>query len=103
MENTKTTSTKATLIVPASAIDACKADFNGLVFNEYENASNELFYVTSGWFFDTELDFIANEAEWKKKLKFGEVEQILAELGLTKKQEPEIVVLDEAMQEASDV
>ncbi len=82
MENTKTTSTKATLIVPASAIDACKLDFNGLVFTEYENANGELFYVTSGWFFDTELDFIANEAEWKKKLKFGELEQILAGLGL---------------------
>jgi len=103
MENTKTTSNKATLIVPASSIVACKVDFQGQVFNEYENANGELFYVASGWFFDTELDFIANEAEWKKKLKFGEVEQILAELGLTKKQEPEIVVLDEAMQEASDV
>lgn len=39
-------------------------------------------YVSSGHFFNTELDTIVNEATWQKVVRFGDAVVALADLGL---------------------
>ena len=92
-----TSSTFSTIAVPADAQAAAQADMPGFFTAPYSADGREpaTHYVSSGYFLDSELDFIVNDATWKKKVKFGDASQALADLGLqpvvpVETQEPEI-------------
>lgn len=68
------TSTFATVIVAAADQAAAQADLPGHFTSAYaaDAAGPATHYVSSGFFFDTELDMIVNEAEWPRKVYFGQ-------------------------------
>ena len=81
-----TTSTFATVIIAAADQQVAQTDLPGMFTAGYTNdpeqpevATN---YVSSGWFFDAELDEIVNEVTWPKIVKFGDAQAALASLGL---------------------
>lgn len=80
------TSTFATIITPAAAIEAARADmpdsFSAAYTTDTTGAPPASHYVGSGHFFNTELDFIVNEATWPRTVRFGDAAAALAELGL---------------------
>ena len=80
------TSTQATIIIPAAAIEAARADMPGSFTAAYTTdsagAAPATHYVGSGFFFNTELDFIVNEATWPRTVRFGDAGTALAGLGL---------------------
>ena len=80
------TSTQATIIIPAAAIEAARADMPGSFTAAYTTdsagAAPATHYVGSGFFFNTELDFIVNEATWPRTVRFGDAAAALAELWL---------------------
>jgi hypothetical protein len=39
-------------------------------------------YWSTGYWLDSQLDFICNEATWPKTVKFGDAQAALAEMGL---------------------
>ena len=85
-------STQATIIIPAAAIEAARADMPGSFTAAYttsqEGAPPATHYVGSGFFFNSELDFVCNEVTWPKVVKFGDASAALAELGLVPVVEP---------------
>lgn len=78
------TSTFATVIVAAADQAAAQADLPGHFTAAYaaDSTGPATHYVSSGFFFDTELDMIVNEAEWPKRVRFGDAAAALAGLGL---------------------
>ena len=80
------TSTQATIIIPAESIEAARADMPGSFTAAYTTdaagAAPATHYVGSGFFFNTELDFIVNDATWPKVVRFGDAAAALAERGL---------------------
>ena len=81
------TSTFATVVVPAADQPLAQTDFPsmftaGFCSPEAEDKSVATSYVSSGWFFDSELDQIVNEVTWPKIVKFGDAQAALASLGL---------------------
>ena len=80
------TSTQATIIIPAAAIEAARTDMPGSFSAAYTTdttgAPPATHYVGSGHFLDTELDFIVNEATWPRTVRFGDASAALAELGI---------------------
>ena len=80
------TSKQATIIIPAAAIDAARADLPGSFTAAYTTDSAGVapatHYVGSGFFFNTELDFIVNEATWPRTVRFSDAAAALAGLGL---------------------
>ena len=87
-----TTSTFATVIIAAADQQAAQADFPSMFTAGYTNdpeqpeiATN---FVSSGWFYDSELDQIVNEVTWPKIVKFGDAQAALASLGLVPVQAP---------------
>ena len=84
------TSTFATVVIPSESQAAAQADLPGHFTSAYaaDATGPATHYVSSGFFFDTELDVIVNEAEWPKVVKFGDASAALAELGLVPVVEP---------------
>ena len=84
------TSTFATVIIPAEAQAAAQADLPGHFTAAYaaDSTGPATHYVSSGFFFDSELDMIVNEAEWPKRVRFGDAAVALADLGLAPVVEP---------------
>ena len=78
------TSTFATVIVAAADQAAAQADLPGHFTAAYaaDSTGPATHYVSSGFFFNTELDFVCNEVTWPKVVKFGDVSAALADLGL---------------------
>lgn len=79
-------STFATVIIAAEDQEAAQADLPGNFTSAYTTdptgAPPATNYVSSGWWLDTELDFIVNTAEWPKVVKFGDAQDALDSLGL---------------------
>lgn len=84
------TSTFATVVIPSESQAAAQADLPGHFTSAYaaDAAGPSTHYVSSGFFFDTELDMIVNEAEWPKRVRFGDAAVALADLGLVPVVEP---------------
>lgn len=84
------TSTFATVIVAAADQAAAQADLPGHFTSAYaaDAAGPATHYVSSGFFFNSELDMIVNEAEWPKRVRFGDAAVALADLGLVPVVEP---------------
>ena len=84
------TSTFATVIIPAESQAAAQADLPGHFTAAYaaDSTGPATHYVSSGFFFDTELDMIVNEAEWPRRVRFGDAVVVLADLGLVPVVEP---------------
>lgn len=84
------TSTFATVVIPSESQAAAQADLHGHFTAAYaaDAAGPATHYVSSGFFFDTELDMIVNEAEWTKRVRFGDAVVALADLGLVPVVEP---------------
>jgi hypothetical protein len=87
-----TSSTFATVIIAAADQAAAQADFPGMFTAGYTNdpeqpevATN---FVSSGWFYDSELDRIVNEVTWPRIVKFGDAQAALKSLGLVPAQVP---------------
>jgi hypothetical protein len=82
-----TTSTFATVVVAAADQAAAQADFPGMFTAGYTDNPDDptvaTHYVSSGWFFDAELDQIVNTVTWPRVVKFGDAQAALASLGLT--------------------
>ena len=80
------TSTFATIIIPAAAIEAARADmpdsFSAAYTTDTTGAPPATHYVGSGHFFNTELDFIVNDATWPCTVRFGDASAALADLGI---------------------
>lgn len=78
------TSTFATVIVAAADQAAAQANLPGHFTAAYaaDSTGPATHYVSSGFFFDAELDMIVNEAEWPKRVRFGDAVVVLADLGL---------------------
>lgn len=78
------TSTFATVIVAAADQAAAQADLPGHFTAAYaaDSTGPATHYVSSGFFFNSELDMIVNEATWKKVVRFGDAAVALADLGL---------------------
>lgn len=86
-----TNSTFATVIVSAADQQAAQADFPGMFTAAYSDNRDApevaTHYVSSGWFYDAELDQIVNEAKWPRVVKFGDALAALASLGLVQVRE----------------
>ena len=78
------TSTFATVIVAAADQAAAQADLPGHFTAAYaaDSTGPATHYVSSGHFFNTELDMIVNEAAWPRQVRFGDAGTALAGLGL---------------------
>lgn len=81
-----TSSTFATVIIAAADQAAAQADFPGMFTAGYANDPEQpevaTHYVSSGWFFDAELDEIVNDVTWPRTVKFGDAQAALANMGL---------------------
>ena len=81
-----TTSTFATVIITAADQAAAQTDLPGMFTAGYTNDKDApevaTHYVSSGWFFDTELDQIVNEVTWYNIVKFGDAQTALSGMGL---------------------
>jgi hypothetical protein len=81
-----TASTFATVIITAATQQAAQADFPGMFTAGYTNNPGQpelaTHYVSSGWFFDAELDEIVNDVTWPRTVKFGDAQAALASMGL---------------------
>lgn len=79
-------STFATVIIAAEDQEAAQADLPGNFTSAYTTdptgAPPATNYVSSGWWMDTELDFIVNTAAWSKVVKFGDAQNALSTLAL---------------------
>ena len=84
------TSTFATVVIPSESQAAAHADLPGHFTSAYaaDAAGPATHYVSSGFFFNSELDMIVNEAEWPRRVRFGDAAVALAELGLVPVVEP---------------
>jgi len=84
--------TKATVVIAQADQEAAQLDFPGMFTAGFckSNAEDKTVashYVSSGFFFDSELDKIVNEVTWGRYVKFGDVYQVLAELDLVQCEE----------------
>jgi hypothetical protein len=81
-----TTSTFATVVVTAADQSAAQSDLPGMFTSGYTDNPDQpevaTYYVSSGAFYDSELDFIVNEATWSKTVKFGDAQVALDSLWL---------------------
>ena len=81
-----TTSTFATVAVPAADQAAAQADMPGFFVAPFTTdpagAPPATHFVSTGHFFDSELDFIVNDAAWPRQVRFGPADAALAAMGL---------------------
>ena len=78
-------STNVTIIIAAADQQAAQADLGADFFITPASATGQepaTNYFTSGWFLNTELDRIADEAQWKKKIRSADWQVALAGEGL---------------------
>jgi hypothetical protein len=79
-------STFATVIIQAADQAAAQEDFPGSFTAGYTNNPDEptiaTNYVSSGYFFDEELDKIVNDVTWPRVVRFGDAQQALIAMGL---------------------
>lgn len=77
-------STFATVIIAAADQEAAQADFPDFFTAGYTDNPSEpaiaTRYVSSGWWMDTELDQIVNDATWARVVRFGDAQAALNEL-----------------------
>lgn len=79
------TSTFANVFVPAADQAAAQADMGDGFFTaplSADGAAPATYYWSTGYFLDTELDHIVNEATWAHTVKFGDAQQALVDMGL---------------------
>jgi hypothetical protein len=85
-------STFATVIIAAADQAAAQEDFPGLFTAGYTNNPDEptiaTNYVSSGYFYDDELDKIVNDVTWPRIVKFGDAQAALASMGLVPVETP---------------
>jgi hypothetical protein len=95
--------TEATVVIKAVDQAAAQQDLGEGMFTsgyyeavegaDFETATH---YVSSGFWMNTELDFIVNSSTWGKLVKFGNAQAVLAELNLiavgTNPSKPEVLV-----------
>ena len=81
-----TDSTFATVAIAAADQDAAQADFPGLFTAAYttdqDGKAPATHYVSTGHFFNAELDAICNTVAWPRQVRFGDAGTALAGLGL---------------------
>ena len=80
-----TTSTFASVFVAAGDQAAAQAGMGEGFFTAPLSADGTepaTHYVSSGWFFNEELDKIVNDVAWPNTVKFGDAAQALADMGL---------------------
>ena len=81
-----TDSTFATVAIAAADQAAAQIDLPGLFTAAYttnpEGKAPATHYVSSGLFFNDELDMIVNDATWPRQVRFGDAGTALAGLGL---------------------
>lgn len=81
-----TYSTFATVIIAAADQSEAQADLPGMFTSGYtdnpEQPEVATHYVSSGFFYDEELDTIVNEVAWPRTVKFGPADAALASLNL---------------------
>jgi chloramphenicol 3-O-phosphotransferase len=84
-------STFATVIIQAADQAAAQADFPGLftaAYADFADRTVTTHYVSSGFFFDEELDKIVNDVTWPRVVRFGDAQAALASMGLVPVQTP---------------
>ena len=91
-----TSFTFATVIIAAADQAAAQTDFPGMFTAGYTNDPEQpevaTHYVSSGWFYDSELGTIVNDVTWPRTVKFGDAQAALASLNLA----PVIVPMETA-------
>lgn len=89
-------STFATVIVPIEFQERAKQDFPDYfssLFTIYtEENAPATHCLTSGYFYNSELETISNQVDWTRIIKFGDLQAVLSELNLHPVQE---VIKDE--------
>lgn len=78
-------STFANVFVAAAGQAAAQADMGEGYFTaplSADGSAPATHYWSTGYWLDSELDFIVNEAAWPKTVKFGDASQALADMGL---------------------
>jgi hypothetical protein len=78
-------STFATVIIQAADQAAAQEDFPGLFTAAYADFADRpvtTHYVSSGFFYDEELDKIVNDVTWPRIVKFGDAQAALTSQGL---------------------
>lgn len=87
-----TSSTFATVVVAAADQAAAQADFPGMFTAGYtdnpEAPEIATHYVSSGFFYDEELDKIVNDVTWPRTVKFGDAQAALTSMGLVPVETP---------------
>lgn len=79
-------STFATVIVPIEFQERAKQDFPDYFSTKFTTSTEEnapaTHCITSGYFYNFELETISNQVDWKRVIKFGDLQAVLAELNL---------------------
>jgi len=85
-----TTSTYATVCVAAADLSAAQAQFPDFFTAPMspDGTAPATHYLSSGFYFDTELDTLVNEVTWPRRVVFGDTQTALSKLGLVLVQEP---------------
>jgi hypothetical protein len=88
-------STYATVVIEAEYQAAAQADMGEGFFVagfSADGSAPATSYISSGWFLNSELDFIVNDATWPKQVFFGnDLQSVLTQLNLVPVIEPEQV------------
>ena len=75
--------TNATVIISAADQPAAQADFPGSFVSGFADPSGAVFYVCSGLWADDDLTRITDgSVAWPSRVYYGDVGEILAQLGL---------------------
>lgn len=80
-----TTSTFASVFIAAADQSAAQADLGDGYFTaplSVDGTETATHYWSTGYWFDSELDFIVNTANWQKVVKFGDAQAALDSMGL---------------------
>jgi hypothetical protein len=89
-------STFATVIVPIEFQERAKQDFPDYFSTKFTTSTEEnapaTHCLTSGYFYNSELESISNQVDWTRIIKFGDLQAVLSELNLHPVQE---VIQDE--------
>jgi hypothetical protein len=79
------TSTFASVFIASEDQPAAQADLGEGYFTaplSADGTAPATHYWSTGYWLDTELDFIVNEATWPKTVKFGDAQAALESMGL---------------------
>lgn len=78
-------STHATVIIPIDLVEEAQKDLPGHFTAQYGETSEgpATHAISSGFFYNYELEMISNQLLWSRVVKFGDLDTILRELNLT--------------------